>query len=80
MLSPRILAEQALLLIDHAIALHDTNRNLYDHGHYVRWNLQEIKKTHLLFCAQILRKEYLAEQREGPILPLLPGEISVRSR
>jgi hypothetical protein len=78
-MSPRIFVLQALQLIDYAIKLHDTNRNLYDQAHYSRWCKQEIKKANLLLIAQILREQYLEEQRQGPVLPLLERPLSKRS-
>ena len=77
--SPRIFALQALQLIDHAIELHDTNRSLYDQAHYSRWCKQEIKKANLVLIAQILRADYVPEQREGPVLPHFERSLPDRS-
>ena len=77
-MSPRIYATQALQLIEHAISLHD-NHNLYATGHFERWKTQEVRKEKLMLCAEILRADYLPEQRESPVLPNFERQVFKRS-
>ena len=73
-----IFATQALQLIEQAISLHD-NQNLYANGHFERWKTQEIRKEKLMLCAEILRADYLPEQRKSPVLPHFERQVFKRS-